>query len=277
MFASVLVANRGEIARRVIRTLHAARHPLGRDLHRRRRAARRTCARPTRRCACRLLPGDRARSSAAPARDALHPGYGFLSENPAFARACARGGRRVRRPAAGGDRADGRQGAGQGGGGARRRAGRRVADASRRRASRTPTRCWSRPRRAAAGAACASSSAPEELDEAIAAAQREAKAGFGDDRVFIERFLPRARHIEVQVIGDTHGTVLSLGERECSLQRRHQKVVEESPSPVVVAGAARARWARRRSRWRRPRATPAPARSSSSPTPTIRRRTSSSR
>ena len=73
------------------------------------------------------------------------------------------------------------------------------------------------------------------LDEAIAAAQREAAAGFGDDRVFIERFLPRARHIEVQVIGDTHGNVLSLGERECSLQRRHQKVLEESPSPVVVA------------------------------------------
>ena len=68
--------------------------------------------------------------------------------------------------------------------------------------------------------------------------------------MFIERFLPRARHIEVQVIGDTHGNVFSLGERECSLQRRHQKVIEESPSPVVVAGAARARWARRRSRWR---------------------------
>jgi acetyl-CoA/propionyl-CoA carboxylase, biotin carboxylase, biotin carboxyl carrier protein len=74
---------------------------------------------------------------------------------------------------------------------------------------------------------------PAGLDDAIAAAQREAKAGFGDDRVFIERFLPRARHIEVQVIADTHGHVFSLGERECSLQRRHQKVLEESPSPVV--------------------------------------------
>ena len=73
----------------------------------------------------------------------------------------------------------------------------------------------------------------EDLDDAIAAARREAQAGFGDDRVFLERFLPRARHIEVQVIGDTHGNVISLGERECSLQRRHQKVIEESPSPVV--------------------------------------------
>ena len=81
----------------------------------------------------------------------------------------------------------------------------------------------------------------EDLDDAMAAARREAQAGFGDDRVFLERFLPRARHIEVQVIGDTHGNVISLGERECSLQRRHQKVIEESPSPVVVGRAAATR------------------------------------
>ena len=117
----------------------------------------------------------------------------------------------------------------------------------------------------------------EDLEDAMAAARREAQAGFGDDRVFLERFLPRARHIEVQVIGDTHGNVISLGERECSLQRRHQKVIEESPSPVVSRRSCGARSARRPSRWRRPRATTARARSSSSPTPTTRRRTSSSR
>ena len=73
------------------------------------------------------------------------------------------------------------------------------------------------------------------LDEAVAAARREAKGGFGDDRVFLERYVKRARHVEIQILGDAHGNVVHLGERECSIQRRHQKILEESPSPRVDA------------------------------------------
>ncbi len=75
-----------------------------------------------------------------------------------------------------------------------------------------------------------------ELAEAVATGRREALAAFGDDRVFVETYVRRARHIEIQIVGDSFGNVQHLGERECSIQRRHQKVIEESPSPAVDAG-----------------------------------------
>ncbi len=78
--------------------------------------------------------------------------------------------------------------------------------------------------------------APEELDEALEAARREAQAAFGDDRVFCERYVERPRHVEIQLLGDAHGGIVSLGERECSVQRRHQKVLEEAPSTAVDPG-----------------------------------------
>ena len=73
----------------------------------------------------------------------------------------------------------------------------------------------------------------KDLKESILSAQREALSGFGDDRVFIERYVGSSRHIEIQILGDSHGNVVHLGERECSIQRRHQKIIEESPSPRV--------------------------------------------
>lgn len=73
--------------------------------------------------------------------------------------------------------------------------------------------------------------AQNELAEAISSAQREAASAFGDDRVFLERYIPQARHVEIQILGDSHGNIIHLGERECSIQRRHQKIIEEAPSP----------------------------------------------
>ena len=74
---------------------------------------------------------------------------------------------------------------------------------------------------------------PQNLKESVISAQREALSGFGDDRIFIERYVKKSRHIEIQILGDEHGNIVHLGERECSIQRRHQKIIEESPSPKV--------------------------------------------
>src|SRR5207248_5110245 len=80
----------------------------------------------------------------------------------------------------------------------------------------------------------------DELREEFAGAQHEAKASFGDERVFLEKYIEQPRHIEIQVLGDAHGNIVHLGERECSIQRRHQKVIEEAPSPFIDAATREA-------------------------------------
>src|SRR5438309_4958617 len=160
--------------------------------------------------------------------DAVHPGYGFLAESAAFAEAVLAAGLTWVGPSpaalrAGGDKLAAKETA--------RMAGVPVLP------SGTPEEIgFPLLVKAAAGGGGRGMRVvrvPEELDEALAAAQREAVAAFGDDSVFCERYLERPRHVEIQLLADRHGNVVALGERDCSIQRRHQKVLEEAPSPAL--------------------------------------------
>src|SRR5207248_337497 len=160
--------------------------------------------------------------------DAVHPGYGFLSESAEFAEAVLEAGLTWIGPPpaalrAGGDKLAAKETA--------RAAGVPVLE------SGTPEEVgFPLLVKAAAGGGGRGMRvvrAPEELDEALAAARREAAAAFGDDSVFCERYLERPRHVEIQLLADRHSNVAALGERDCSIQRRHQKVLEESPSPAL--------------------------------------------
>ncbi len=170
--------------------------------------------------------------------DAVHPGYGFLSENPEFAEACAAAGLTFIGPSPEAMRAMGDKSA------AKRLAeqagvpvvpGYHGEDSRRERLVQEAARIgYPLLVKAAAGGGGRGMrvvAEPGALEEALAGAEREAAAAFGDSRLLLERYLTHARHIEVQLLGDRTGRILVLGERECSLQRRHQKVVEEAPAP----------------------------------------------
>ena len=188
-------------------------------------------------------------AAAATGAQAIHPGYGFLSENAAFARACADGRHRVHRAGRARARGDGRQDPREA---ARRRAAAcrwcRAADAAGLDDAALTTAAAGR-RLPAAHQAVRGRRRQGDADRARGrrarpprspSARRIASAAFGDDTLLLERLIERPRHIEVQVLADRAGTTIHLGERECSLQRRHQKVIEEAPSPLLDA-ATRAR------------------------------------
>ncbi|MBD3940866.1 ATP-grasp domain-containing protein [Microbacterium sp. NEAU-LLC] len=249
MFDTVLVANRGEIARRVIRTLRrlgirsvavysdadaSAPHVREADV------------------AVRIGPAPAAQSyldvgavvaaAVETGAQAVHPGYGFLSENVAFARSCAAAGIVFIGP---GERALEVMGD-------KIRAKEHVADhgvptvpgfsaagmtdadivAS---ADATGYPLLVKPSAGGGGKGMQVVRSAAELPDALSTARRVSAAAFGDDTLLLERLIERPRHIEVQVLADAHGQIIHLGERECTLQRRHQKVVEEAPSPVVDA------------------------------------------
>ncbi|MEU5966267.1 biotin carboxylase N-terminal domain-containing protein [Streptomyces globisporus] len=253
MFDTVLVANRGEIAVRVIRTLREqgvrsvavfsdadadARHVREADT------------------AVRIGPPPAAESylnvpallevARRTGAQAVHPGYGFLAENAEFAQACADAGLVFIGPPAAaialmGDKIRAKETVaaygvpvvpGSSGSG--------LTDAELESAAREiGTPVLLKPSAGGGGKGMRLVRDAAVLGEEIAAARREARASFGDDTLLVERWIDRPRHIEIQVLADAHGTVIHLGERECSLQRRHQKIIEEAPS-VLLDEATRA-------------------------------------
>jgi propionyl-CoA carboxylase alpha chain len=231
---SLLVANRGEIARRIIRTARSmgirtvavfvaadADAPFVREADHAVRLERGYLDGPA-------VVAAAQRTGA----DAVHPGYGFLSENAGFAQAVIDAGLTWVGPApevisAMGDKINAKAAA--------EAAGVPILPSTEDPSAAADVGYPLLVKASAGGGGKGMRivERAEDLDEAVAAARREAKASFGDDRVFLERYVARSRHVEVQILGDQHGTVVHLGERECSIQRRHQKIIEESPSPVV--------------------------------------------
>ncbi|MET7637768.1 biotin carboxylase N-terminal domain-containing protein [Streptomyces sp. NPDC005438] len=247
LFDTVLVANRGEIAVRVIRTLRelgirsvAVYSDADRDARHVREADTAVRLGPAAASESylsvpRLL--DAARRTGA---QAVHPGYGFLAENAAFARACVEAGLAFVGPSAEaielmGDKIRAKETVraagvpvvpGSSGSG--------LDDAQLAASAREiGTPVLLKPSAGGGGKGMRLVRDETLLEEEIAAARREALSSFGDDTLLVERWIDQPRHIEVQVLADGHGTVLHLGERECSLQRRHQKIVEEAPSPLL--------------------------------------------
>ncbi|MFJ4519549.1 biotin carboxylase N-terminal domain-containing protein [Streptomyces sp. NPDC088810] len=248
MFDTVLVANRGEIAVRVIRTLRSlgvrsvavfsdadadARHVREADT------------------AVRIGPAPAAESylsverlleaAARTGAQAVHPGYGFLAENAGFARACEEAGLVFIGPPADaialmGDKIRAKETV--------KAAGVPVVPGGRdpdlaAAARELGAPVLLKPSAGGGGKGMRLVRDMSVLEEEIAAARREARASFGDDTLLVERWVDRPRHIEIQVLADGHGNVVHLGERECSLQRRHQKIIEEAPS-VLLDEATRA-------------------------------------
>jgi acetyl-CoA carboxylase biotin carboxylase subunit len=253
VFRTVLVANRGEIARRIIRACRrlglktvAVHSEADRGAPHAREAdtAVEIGPAPARESYLsieRLLGAARATGA-----DAVHPGYGFLSEDWRFAAACAEAGLTFVGPPveairAMGDKTEARRLMAAAGVPVVPGTPGPVADAD---AARTAAEALGFPLilKAAGGGGgigMARVSRAEDLAAAFATATRRAAAAFGNGALYLERYLQGPRHVEVQVFGDTHGDVVHLHERECSLQRRHQKVLEEAPAPGLAPDVKR--------------------------------------
>ncbi len=246
MFSRVLVANRGEIAVRVIRSLHelgveavAVYSTADEDALHVRLADEAVCVGPPPATESYLRIPSIVAAATTTGCQAVHPGYGFLSENPAFVEACADNDLVFVGPPAH----------------VMTRMGNKIAARQAMQAADVPTVPGSEGETTVTAARAAADElgypvmlkasaggggkgmrlvvAPDELEDAFGAAAVEAEAAFGDSTLYVEKVLVPARHVEIQVLCDLRGNVLTLGERECSIQRRHQKLIEETPSPAL--------------------------------------------
>ncbi len=248
LFRRVLIANRGEIALRVIRTARemgietvAVYSDVDRNALHVRRADRAVHIGPSQPSQSYLNIERIVEVARKLDVDCVHPGYGFLAENARFAEACVAAGITFLGPSPHairimGDKVEAR----------------RVADAAgvplvpglkddvrdddvlRAEAEKIGYPVMLKAAAGGGGKGIRIVQRPDDLLDAAERARAEAMGAFGDDRVYLEKFVTRPRHVEVQVVGDTHGEVVAWGERECSVQRRHQKLVEESPCSVLT-------------------------------------------
>ena len=246
MFTRVLVANRGEIAVRIIRALHelgieavAVYSTADRDALHVRLADQAVCVGPPAAAESYLRIPSLIAAAETTGAEAVHPGYGFLAESPAFARACAENDIVFVGPTPDvmerlGDKTSAKD---------EMRAvgvplvpgtdGSATLESIRDKATEIGYPVLLKATAGGGGKGMRLVGDPDELDDAFAAAAAEADAAFGDGSLYLEKVVSPARHVEIQVLCDSHGNVLTLGERECSIQRRHQKLVEESPSPAL--------------------------------------------
>jgi acetyl-CoA carboxylase, biotin carboxylase subunit len=253
MFKRVLVANRGEIAVRVIRALHendveavAVYSTADADALHVRLADRAVCVGPPAATESYLKIPSLVAAATTTGCEAVHPGYGFLSENPAFVEACAdndlvfvgpdadvmaRMGDKVQAKLelreAGVPLVPGTEGS-------------TSVEEARAAAAEVGYPVLLKASAGGGGKGMRLVRDPDELEAAFGMASMEAEAAFGDGSLYLEKAVSPARHVEIQVIADGQGGVLTLGERECSIQRRHQKLIEESPSPALDPGTREA-------------------------------------
>jgi acetyl-CoA carboxylase, biotin carboxylase subunit len=245
--ARVFVANRGEIAVRIVRACRALGleavvgvSDVDRDSAAARLADRAVCIGPARASESYLRPETIVQAALGTSCDAIHPGYGFLSENPRLAALAREEGLRFVGPPAevielAGDKLRARETAAEAGlplvpGG-------EVAtlDAARRFAGDSGYPVLLKAAGGGGGRGIKLAHDDDELGVLFGVAVAEAESAFGDPRLYVERFVAAARHVEVQIAADEQGAVVHLGERDCSVQRRYQKVIEEAPAPSITS------------------------------------------